>query len=131
MSDLPHLAARQSVVHRLATLHLTDEARVRHFIEHSAPEQDHELIAPQDATFSVDDTEAIGVAIERDAQLGTEVRDGGDEIAEVLGNCWIGMVMRKAAVEFAVERHDVEPQLCVESGCRGAARSVAGIDDDL
>ena len=128
--DLPHFAARQGVVHGLAALHLSDEARVGNFFEHGAAKEDHQLITPQDPTGAVDGADTIGVAVERDAQISAEMLDGEDQGAEVLGLSRIGVVVREATVEVAVEWQDVEAQLGVKGHRGGTSSAVAGIDDD-
>ena len=128
---ISHAAGSELVVHRLRALHLADELRARDLGQHSLAEQDHQLIAPQDPAGGVDRADAIGVAVERDAELGTQRLHGHDQIGEVLGLRWVGMVVWEAAVEVAVERHDVEAQLGVERDRCRSSGTVAGIDDNL
>src|SRR5688572_22609444 len=73
VADLPHLdlatGGRELVVHRLRALHLADELRAWDLGEEGLAEQDHELVAPQDAALAVDRADAVRVAVERDTDL--------------------------------------------------------------
>jgi hypothetical protein len=85
----------------------------------------------------VDDEAAVGVTVEGQSDVGVVLYDRLLEVAEVLRLEWIGLVVRKGAVELEVERHDIEGQR-VETGGRAEdrrdgvpAHSVPGVDDDL
>ncbi len=89
-----------------------------------------QLVAPDDATRGVDDADAIGVAVERDADLGADLGDLLLEIGDVRLDRGIGVVVGEAAVGLAVQRGHVEAELAQQRH-GDAADAVAGVDDDL
>jgi hypothetical protein len=70
---------------------------------HVARVEHEELVAPDDAALRVDDPDAVGVAVERDAELGAAVRHRADQVLHVLFDRRIGMVVREPPVHVGEE----------------------------
>src|SRR5207248_452179 len=87
MARLPHdgpsAVLLDVVVERLRALHLTDDGGAGALGEHVAREEDHQLIAPEDAAVVVDGAEAVRVAIPGDTQVGVAVGDLLLQVAQV------------------------------------------------
>jgi hypothetical protein len=84
----------------------------------------------------VDDEAAVGVAVERQADVRAVFDDGGLQVAQVFRLQRVGRVVRERAVQFEVERNDVEGQLrqqrVAQDGRRGqSGHAVAGVHHDL
>ena len=83
------------------------------------------------------DEAPVGVAVEGETEVGTVLDDGLLQVDEVRGLERVRLVVRERAVEFEVERHDLERQFgepgggAEDRGHREPAHAVAGIDDDL
>ena len=89
------------------------------------------------AALFVDHEAAIGVAVEGEAEVGAVLDDGTLQVDEVRRLERVGLVVGEGAVEFEVERHDLERQgrqagrLAEHGGHGEPAHAVAGVDDDL
>jgi hypothetical protein len=71
--------------------------------------------------------DAVGVAVERDAQLGAGAPDAGLQIPEVFRDGGIGMMVGKAAVGLAEERRDLGAQGLERAHRDEAAGAVAAV----
>ena len=134
MAGAPHdgapAGARDFVVHRARARAPAAHGRARHLLQDRSREQDHQLIAPQDAAAGVDDADAVGVTVERHAQFGADLGHLGDEIGQVGLYGRVGMMMGKAPGGLTVELGDLEAEASQQHG-RHATGAVAGIDDHL
>ena len=89
------------------------------------------------AAALVDDEAAVGVAVEREAEVGAVLDDRALQVDEVRRVERVRLVVGEGAVELEVEGHDLERQrgragrLAEHRGHREPAHSVAGVDDDL
>ena len=104
-----HMMARRrarAISSYSAWLHLTSLTKVApgRLLQDVAREQDHQLVAPDDAPLAVDDADAVGVAVERDAHLGAGLAAPARSVGDVLGDGGIGVVVGEAPVRLAVER---------------------------
>ena len=89
----------------LGALHVEDHRRARPEAAHRvAAEEDQELVAVEDLARLVHRADAVGVAIERDAELRAGPRAPRPAGREVLGHGRVGMMVREGAVRFAEER---------------------------
>ena len=85
----------------------------------------------------VDDEAAVGVAVEREAEVGAVLDDRALQVDEVGRFERVRLVVGERAVELEVERHDLERQhgqagrLAEHGRHRQPAHSVSGVDDDL
>ena len=70
----------------------------------SRPKMHEELVAVDDLAGLVHRADPVGVAVERDAQLGAGAPHLGLEVAQVLGDGRIGMMVGEGAVRLAEER---------------------------
>ena len=86
---------------RLRTLHVEDDglpfsgAR-----EDITRVQNEDMIAPDNLTVAIDQANAIGIAIERNAKIGFVFTHSLDTINEVFRNRGVGMVVGKRAIAF-------------------------------
>ena len=62
------------------------------------------------AALLVDDEAAVGVAVEREPEVGAVLDDGALQVDEVRGLERVRLVVGERAVELEVERHDLERQ---------------------
>ena len=69
-----------------------------------AAQDDQQLVAEDDLAGLVDRADPVGVAVERDAQLGPGAPHLGLQVAQVLGHRGIGMVVGEGPVRLAEER---------------------------
>src|SRR5688572_5424470 len=56
---------------------------------------DEEIIAPDDLTFVVDYANAVGVSVERNANVGTILFHSGNQSFDILWNRRVGVMIRK------------------------------------
>ena len=89
------------------------------------------------AALLVDDEAAVGVAVEREPEVGAVLDDGALQVDEVRRLERVRLVVREGAVEFEVQRNDLEGQ-CGQPGGGAehrwngeSAHAVAGVDHDL
>ena len=81
-------------------------------------------------TLVVDEEDAIGVAVERESDIGARVEHRALQVLEVLGLDRVGGVVREGAVELAVEDPQVEGQTVEHARHDQAAHAVGGVGDD-
>ena len=135
MAGLPHDPAPavpgDVVVEALRALHLGDDHRARVARQHVASEEHEELVAPDDAALRVRDADAVGVAVEGDAELGPRLGDGADQGTHVVGDRRVGVVVREAAIRVAEQLAHPRPEPAVDVRRDRARRPVAGVDHDV
>src|SRR5436190_1856728 len=106
VTRLPHdrlaAGALDGIRECLRAFHIEDDrlagARAR---EHIARVENENPIAPHDFALLVDDADAVSVPVESDPDLGAVFLHRGDEILEIFGNRWIGVVIRERSVALA------------------------------
>ena len=105
---LPHDPApavlRDIVIQPLRTFHLGDDDRAGLPREDVACEHDEHLVAPIDPPAAVDEADAIGVTVERDADVGAVLLHRRDEVGDVLRQRRIGVVVREPPIRIAEDR---------------------------
>ena len=89
----------------------------------------HDLIAPKDSPLAVDDTDAVGVAVEGKANSRTLLLHFGDQLLKVFWYGGIWMVGREGAVDGAVQDGMLAGQPLDEFGHGFCAGAVAWIPD--
>src|ERR1041384_2337632 len=117
MPDLPHnrvAAVSSNIVEQsLRAFHFADKSRARTLFENVPGEDDHQLIAPDNSPLLVDNANPIGIAIERNSQVGVVLSNRVDRELQVLGNGWVRMVIWKTAIGFAEQLYDLAPKLSI------------------
>src|SRR5712675_1065241 len=99
--------------------------------QHVARVDDQKIIPPHDLARPVDDADAVRISVERDADVGAVLFHGRDEVFQVSGDRWIGMVVGKRAVALTEEKTRVDAEPREELWRNERARTVPAIDDDL
>ncbi len=85
------------------------------------------MIAVDHVAVLVDGADAIGVAIEGDAQLGARFADFGDQVRQVGGNRGIGMMVREMAVHVEEQLGGVDVELLEDAMHYGAGGAVSRV----
>ena len=88
----------------LAGLDVGDDRRARLFLQHRLGEDHQQLVAPDDAALGVDRTDPVGVAVERNAEVELLLGDERLQVRKIGFDRGIGMMVRKGAVDFSVDR---------------------------
>ena len=78
----------------------------------------------------VDEEHAVGVAVEREADVGAEVEHRALEVLQVLGLDRVGGMVRERAVELAVQHRERERQPLEDLRDDEPAHAVGGVGDD-
>ena len=78
----------------------------------------------------VDEHDAVGVAVEREAEAGVVVAHRALEVLEVLDHGGVGLVVGEGAVELAVEHREVRGQPGEDRRDDQSADAVRGVGDD-
>ena len=118
------------VVHGLRALHFADDRRAWVALEDGAREQDHELVAPDHVAARVDHADAIGVAIEGDAQLEPVLEHRALQQLQVLGLGRIRVMGWEVAIHAAKQGQRLHTRGAKRRQGGGTARAVACIDGD-
>ena len=136
MAGLPHHRSpsgrRDGVGERLRALHVEN-----HRLAVAGPRQnvtrvqDEQVVAPDDRAVLVDDADAIGVAVEADAEIRPLAPHCRDEILEILDDRRIGMMVGEGAVALGEEHRGGDPQSREELGSHEGTRAIATVDDGL
>jgi hypothetical protein len=90
---------------------------------------DHQPVAVDHVALLVDRANAVGVAIEGDAQVGALFPHGGDQRVQVFDHGRVGMVIRKAAVHLEEQFGGLAIEPLEQAMHHRTARAVAGVDD--
>src|SRR6266699_3563163 len=98
--------------------------------QHVARIHDQDVVPPNYLAGVVDHTDAVRVAIERNADVGVVLFHGGDEILDVFRDSRIRVVIRKRAVALAEQKARLDAELRKELWRNKGARSVATIEND-
>ncbi len=134
VAGLPHegLAAEPGhlVEQHLARLDVRDDRGAGVPAEQVGRQDLEDLVAVDDPSPAVDDADAVTIAVEGDTDLGPVLRDGGDEMLEVLGQGRVGMVVGEAPVDLREEAAMPARQPVGQRLHGGAGGAVAGVPDD-
>ncbi len=87
------------------------------------------MVAPHDPAGGIDHADPIGIAVERDAQIGAPCLHGFDERLQILDDGWIRMVVGERPVALAEEIARVESQASKQLAGDEGARAVATVED--
>ena len=86
--------------------------------------------AGQGLRLVVDEEDAVGVAVERQPDVGAGVEHGPLQVLEVLELDRVGGMVRERPVELGIEDRQVDRQVGEHGGDDGAAHAVGGVGDD-
>src|SRR5678815_204365 len=99
MTGLPHhgsAAVFLDIVKKiLRAFHLGDDRCTRIRLKDRSREQDHQLIAPDDATVLIHHSDAIAVAVERETDIGAVIVNGSYRVLKIFGNGRIRVMVWK------------------------------------
>jgi hypothetical protein len=99
----------RALISEWPVFHITGRPPSRLRREDGPGQQREQPISPQDLAALVDHPQAVGVPVEGDAQVGALFAHGGDQIAEIVDDGGVGMMVGKARVGLAVEFDHVAP----------------------
>ena len=118
------------VVEDLAGLDVGDDGGAGVGAQDVAGEDDHELVAEEHAAAVVDGADAVGVAVEADAEVGLGFQHGVDELFLVLGDGGVGVMGGEGSVDGAVEDGVVAGEFLEEFFEDFAGGAVGVVPDD-
>ena len=90
--------------HMAAALHVVDDAGAGMFGGDGAGEEHEQGVGPDDLAGVGDDAQAVAVAVESEAHIGTVRHNGFDQVLQVFGLGGIRMVVGEGGIHLAVER---------------------------
>jgi hypothetical protein len=94
-------------------------------------EHHQQAIRGHDHAARADHADAVGIAVEGDAEIGVVLANLGDEPAQVARHRRIGRVIWESRVELAEQRHHVAAKLLQQLDRYHRGRAVAAVDNDL
>ena len=109
--------------------HIRDEARARISAGKLASEDHAELVGEDLLAFGVHHTAAIAVAIEAEGQIGAACPHRVGHVAQHFQCFGIGVVVRKARVEFVVAGDDFDADSLQDLRCESSGGAVPGGTD--
>src|SRR5262249_1047610 len=87
----------------LGAFHFKNDGAFRTALQNVAGKQDQNLIAPQNRSVLINDSQAIGISIKREADLRLFLTNGCDEVLEILRHSRIRMMIWKSAIRSAIK----------------------------
>ena len=96
--------------HGSARSHVVDDLRAWLLLEHALGEQRGHEVAGDELARVVDEEAAVGVAVERDAEVGALVECLRDDELAVLRQQRVRLVVRERAVRVEVAAHRLDRQ---------------------
>ena len=106
-----------------------DEGRPRLACQDFAAVDDHQLIAPDDRAAVVHRADAVGVAVEGDAEVGLGLAHLVDQRLEVFGHGRVGMMIGEPAIHFEKHFGGIHVQVFEKAVHYRTARAVARVED--
>ena len=79
----------------------------------------------------IDDEDAVGVAVECQANIGAQFEHPGLQVDQVFWLDRVCWMVRKGPIELGKQMVNSERQICECSRCDQAAHAIGRIDDDL
>ena len=114
-----------------AALDVVDHRAAGYATEHVGREKHQLPVGIDDLAVLGDDAKAIAVAVKGDADFGIGLAQAADDIGEIFGPRWIGMMVGKTAIDLAVEWNHLAADTAEKFGGECAGNAVAAIHDDL
>ena len=99
--------------------------------QHVTGEKHHLPIRKNHLTGLRDDTQAVTVTIKREADFHVGRFDDVNQLLKIFQLRWIGMMVRKIAVDFAIHLDHITAHRAENFRCQFARRAVAAINGDL
>jgi hypothetical protein len=99
--------------------------------QHIAGEQHQQPVWPHDLAGFGDDPEAVGIAVESQAQFAIAILHVGDKRFEIVRIGRIGVVVGEVTVHLAIEFVDLASQGSVKAASHFATHAVAAVDGNL
>ena len=136
MPRLPHdghsTCAGNRIWQGLRTLHVENDRLSLSGARENVPGiDDEQIVAPYDGALRVHDADAVGVAVESDPEICLLAPHGRNEVAEVLDDGRIGMVIRKRPIALGVQEHRIHAEPREQAWRYERADAIAAIDHDL
>src|SRR6202050_1123585 len=107
MTRPPHTGAPavapDTLVHPLRAFHVADNRRTRFLFEDGARERHHQLVAPYNAAVLIYRTDAVRVTVVSDPDIRLALFHLGDQIAHVVFDRGIGMMIGKAPIHLDIQ----------------------------
>ena len=115
-----------------ARAHVVDHLRARVLLEHRLGEERRGEVPGNELARVIDEEATIGVAVERDSEVGALGAGLLDDELAVLGEKRVRLVIRKGPVRLEEAADDVELRDALENGRQhDRGHAVCGVDDDL
>ena len=99
--------------------------------KHVGGEQHQLAIRENDVAAACNDAKTVAVAVEGEADFGVAFLQGGDQVFKVLRHRWIGMMVRKVAVDFTEQFFNGATETAEQCRCGCTSDTVAAIDGDF
>ena len=123
--------ARDGVLHRVAGAQVVDDRRAGMLQQERLGEQRGDEVAGDELAGAVDEEAAIGVAVPGDADVGLLGDDALDDVAAVLFDERVGLVVRKASVDLEAQARRPAGQPLEQLRRDQPAHAAAGVEDDV
>ena len=135
VAGFPHFGlaagAGDFVEQDLAGLDVGDDLRAGVVLQHVAGEDNQELVAEHHGAAVIDHADAVGVAVEGDAEVGFLFRDFRDEGFEVFRDGGVGVMVGEFAVDFGKQDGVGSRQVFDQAHQHVAGGAVAVVPDDV
>src|SRR5579875_2733227 len=135
MAGLPHdwttAVARNIVVKPAGAFHVANNCRARTLLQDGPREDDHQLVAPHDSLVFINRSDAIGITIVGNADSRATFSYPGLQVAHIVLDGRVGMMMREAAVHLDIKFDCLHSHLAHERDRHRTATTIATINGDL
>jgi len=123
--------ARDDVFHGVAGAQVVDDRRARRLQQKRLGQERGDEISRDELAGPVDEEAAIGIAVPRDADIGLFGDDALHDVAPILLDEGIGLVVRKAPVDLEAETRGPAGEALEQFRRDEAAHAAAGIEHDV
>ena len=123
--------ALDRVRHRPARAHVVDDLRAGLLLEHAPGEESGDEVARDELATVVDEEAAVGVAVERDPEVGALLQRLADDELAVLGEQRVRLVVRERAVGLEVAADGLDRKPLEHGRQHRPGHPVCRVDHDL
>ncbi len=116
--------------HGPARAHVVDDLRARLLLQDRLGQERGGEVTGDELAGVVDEEAAVGVPVERDAEIGLLLEGLADDELAVLGQERVRLVVREGSVRLEVAADGVDRQPLEDGREHRAAHPVRGVDDD-